>query len=113
MQRVHPGCMHAAEASAHAARVELSPSVLMCSVMGDCGMPDLACALNWRAGGYFSTTGDDPSILLRMKEDYDGAEPAASSVAVSNLARLAALAAPEEAERLRECAPWQLLTSFV
>ena len=55
------------------------------------------------AGAFFSTAGDDPSILLRMKEDYDGAEPAASSIAVSNLARLAALARPEEAERLRKC----------
>jgi len=40
------------------------------------------------SGGWFSTTGDDPSVLLRMKEDYDGAEPAASSVAVGNLLRL-------------------------
>jgi hypothetical protein len=39
-------------------------------------------------GGYFSGTGDDPSILLRLKEDNDGAEPAASSVAASNLLRL-------------------------
>ena len=36
-------------------------------------------------GGWFSTTGRDPTILLRMKEDYDGAEPAASSVSVLNL----------------------------
>ena len=28
--------------------------------------------------GWFSTTGRDPSVLLRLKEDYDGAEPAAS-----------------------------------
>ena len=40
-------------------------------------------------GGYFSGTGQDPSILLRMKEDNDGAEPAASSVAALNLLRLA------------------------
>jgi uncharacterized protein len=37
------------------------------------------------AGGWFSTTGRDASVLLRMKEDYDGAEPAASSVSVHNL----------------------------
>jgi uncharacterized protein YyaL (SSP411 family) len=37
------------------------------------------------AGGWFSTTGHDPSVLVRMKEDYDGAEPSASSVSVSNL----------------------------
>ena len=35
--------------------------------------------------GWFSTTGRDPSVLLRMKEDYDGAEPTASSVSVLNL----------------------------
>ena len=40
-------------------------------------------------GGYFSGTGNDPSILLRMKEDNDGAEPAASSIAALNLLRLA------------------------
>ena len=36
-------------------------------------------------GGWFSTTGTDPSVLIRMKEDYDGAEPTASSVSVMNL----------------------------
>jgi uncharacterized protein YyaL (SSP411 family) len=36
-------------------------------------------------GGWFSTTGRDPSVLVRMKEDYDGAEPTASSVSVMNL----------------------------
>ena len=39
-------------------------------------------------GGWFSTTGRDPSVLLRVKEDYDGAEPAASSVSVLNLLTL-------------------------
>jgi uncharacterized protein len=38
-----------------------------------------------RDGGWFSSTGADPSVLLRLKEDYDGAEPAAASVAVRNL----------------------------
>ena len=42
-------------------------------------------------GGWFSTTGDDPSVILRMKEDYDGAEPSPSSVAVFNLLMLAHL----------------------
>jgi uncharacterized protein YyaL (SSP411 family) len=40
-------------------------------------------------GGYFSGAGNDPSILLRLKEDNDSAEPAASSVAALNLFRLA------------------------
>jgi uncharacterized protein YyaL (SSP411 family) len=40
-------------------------------------------------GGYFNGAGNDPSILLRLKEDNDSAEPAASSVAALNLLRLA------------------------
>ncbi|MEX2270971.1 MAG: thioredoxin domain-containing protein [Vicinamibacterales bacterium] len=36
------------------------------------------------AGGWFSTSGQDPELLLRMKEDYDGAEPSAGSVAAMN-----------------------------
>ena len=43
------------------------------------------------SGGWYSTTGRDPSVLLRLKEDYDGAEPAASSVSVLNLLMLAHL----------------------
>jgi uncharacterized protein YyaL (SSP411 family) len=55
-------------------------------------------------GGWFSTTGKDPSVLLRLKEEYDGAEPAASSVAVLNLLTLAHLSGdasiPERIERV-------------
>jgi hypothetical protein len=43
------------------------------------------------SGGWFSTTGEDPSVLVRMKEDYDGAEPSATSVSVANLILLAHL----------------------
>jgi uncharacterized protein len=39
-------------------------------------------------GGYFSTSGKDESVFLRMKDDNDGAEPAASSIAAVNLLRL-------------------------
>ncbi len=45
--------------------------------------------LDEERGGYFSSTGQDATILLRMKEDNDSAEPAASSVAALNLLRLA------------------------
>ena len=50
-------------------------------------------ALFWdnESGGYFTVTGHDSNILLRLKEDNDSAEPAASSVAALNLARLAAI----------------------
>ena len=52
-------------------------------------------------GGWFSTTGRDPSVLLRMKEDYDGAEPSASSVSVLNLLVLSHLTAePDFADRI-------------
>ena len=44
-------------------------------------------------GGWFSTTGHDATVLLRLKEDYDGAEPAASSVSVMNLLVLSHLGA--------------------
>jgi len=55
--------------------------------------------------GWFSTTGKDPSVLLRLKEDYDGAEPAASSVSVLNLQTLAHLAEAQSAkadEKIRQ-----------
>src|SRR5207302_11150415 len=53
------------------------------------------------AGGWFSTTGRDASVLLRMKEDYDGAEPTASSVSVLNLMTLSHLVHDVEwAERI-------------
>jgi uncharacterized protein YyaL (SSP411 family) len=45
--------------------------------------------LDEEQGGYFSGTGKDASILLRMKENNDSAEPAASSIAALNLLRLA------------------------
>ena len=51
-------------------------------------------------GGWFSTTGRDPTVLLRLKEDYDGAEPAASSVSVLNVVTLLHLV-PDEGARAR------------
>jgi uncharacterized protein YyaL (SSP411 family) len=55
----------------------------------------------WDAGdgAWFNTTGRDPSVLLRLKEEYDGAEPAASSVSVWNLMTLAHLTGDAEAGR--------------
>jgi uncharacterized protein YyaL (SSP411 family) len=41
-----------------------------------------------KLGGYFSTSGQDRSILLRTREAYDGAEPSPNSVAAMNLLRL-------------------------
>ena len=46
--------------------------------------------LFWDAaqGGYFNSRADDASIIVRLKEDYDGAEPSPNSLAAMNLVRL-------------------------
>ena len=77
---------------------------------GDPGWLEWAIALQRRQdelfwdeaeGGWFSTTGRDRSVLLRMKEDYDGAEPTASSVSVLNLLVLSHLIEnPQWSERI-------------
>src|SRR4029077_4974546 len=56
-----------------------------------------------KKGGYFSTSGKDESVFLRMKDDNDGAEPAASSVAALNLLRLSQILDDQKmAERARK-----------
>jgi len=42
-------------------------------------------------GGYFNSPGGAADVVVRLKEDYDGAEPAATSVAALNLFRLSSL----------------------
>ncbi len=61
-------------------------------------LQDRQDALFWDEtdGGWFSTTGHDPSVLLRMKEDYDGAEPSAGSVSALNLLVLGHLVARDD-----------------
>ncbi|MET0262098.1 MAG: thioredoxin domain-containing protein [Rariglobus sp.] len=57
------------------------------------GLQQVMDALFWDAaeGGYFNSRADDASIVLRLKEDYDGAEPSPNSVAAANLLRLSGL----------------------
>ena len=54
-------------------------------------------------GGFFSTSEGDESLVMRMKEDYDGAEPSGNSIAALNLLRLSRITGNEqyrqEAER--------------
>ncbi len=47
-------------------------------------------------GGYFTTAVDDNSVPLRLKEDYDGAEPSANSVSALNLLRLSEITGEEK-----------------
>jgi uncharacterized protein YyaL (SSP411 family) len=44
-----------------------------------------------KSGGYYSVHTDMAHSVLRIKEDYDGAEPSPNSLAALNLARLAAM----------------------
>jgi uncharacterized protein YyaL (SSP411 family) len=50
-------------------------------------------------GGFFSTALGDPTLILRLKEDYDGAEPSGNSVAALNLLRLARITGRADFER--------------
>ncbi len=52
-----------------------------------------------QSGGYYSSADNDPSILYRMKETYDGAEPSPNSVSALNLLRLSHLLADRSLER--------------
>ncbi|KAI5680403.1 hypothetical protein M9H77_01630 [Catharanthus roseus] len=60
--------------------------------------------LDKNGGGYFNTPGEDPSILLRVKEDHDGAEPSGNSVSVINLVRLASIVAGSKSENYKRTA---------
>lgn len=54
------------------------------------------------SGGFFNAASDDHSIPLRMKEDYDGAEPSPNSVNVITLYRLADMADREDFRKIAE-----------
>ncbi len=51
-------------------------------------------------GGYFNSAAGAADIVVRLKEDYDGAEPAPSSVAAMNLLRIGSEACRERANAL-------------
>ncbi|ACF13862.1 protein of unknown function DUF255 [Chloroherpeton thalassium ATCC 35110] len=47
-------------------------------------------------GGFFSSTSENKSVIFRLKDDQDGAEPSANSVAALNLLRLSQMADRED-----------------
>ncbi|KAG2406609.1 uncharacterized protein HKW66_Vig0058650 [Vigna angularis] len=60
-----------------------------------------ALFLDKAGGGYFNNTGEDSSVLLRVKEDHDGAEPSGNSVSAINLIRLASMVSGSKAENYK------------
>ena len=52
-------------------------------------------------GGFFSTAAGEPDLVLRVKDEYDGAEPSGNSIAIMNLLRLSGITG---ARRWRETA---------
>ncbi|HTK83021.1 MAG TPA: thioredoxin domain-containing protein [Bacteroidota bacterium] len=53
-------------------------------------------------GGFYDVSGNDSTILVRTKEDYDGAEPAGNSVAALNVLRLSRMTDNENWKKLGE-----------
>jgi uncharacterized protein len=47
-------------------------------------------------GGFWQSTGEAKDLILRVKDDYDGAEPSGNSVAAMSLLRLAAITERKE-----------------
>ncbi len=48
------------------------------------------------AGGFFSTTEGDANLIMRMKDDYDGAEPSGNSMAALALLRLSRMTGEDQ-----------------
>uniref|UniRef100_A0A8C9QWA2 Spermatosis associated 20 n=1 Tax=Scleropages formosus TaxID=113540 RepID=A0A8C9QWA2_SCLFO len=61
-----------------------------------------------QGGGYFCSDPTDPTLLLVLKQDQDGAEPSANSVSAMNLLRLSQYTGRQEWARRSE----QLLAAF-
>jgi hypothetical protein len=54
------------------------------------------------AGGFWQTPADSPDLILHCKEDYDGAEPSANSVAALSLLKLSAITGRPDYHQLAE-----------
>ena len=53
-------------------------------------------------GGFWQSAADAPDLILRVKEDYDGAEPSGNSVAALALLKLAAITEREDFQKAAE-----------
>ena len=49
-------------------------------------------------GGFFATGAGERSLVLRLKDDYDGAEPSGNSIAILNLLRLSRITGRKDLE---------------
>lgn len=67
--------------------------------------------LDKEGGGYYNTPGEDPSVLLRVKEDHDGAEPSGNSVSAINLVRLASMVTGNRSDSYKQNAEHLLVCS--
>jgi uncharacterized protein YyaL (SSP411 family) len=54
------------------------------------------------AGGFWQSAADSPDLIMRIKEDYDGAEPSGNSVAALALLKLAAITGREDYKKAAE-----------
>jgi len=77
-----------------------------------------------QGGGFWQSAADAPDLIMRVKEDYDGAEPSGNSVAALALLKLAAITdradykksaegalrfASERMQRIPQAVPYMLL----
>jgi uncharacterized protein YyaL (SSP411 family) len=89
---------------------EAKPEAWLLKFAIDLAQRGLARFEDQRTDGFFSTEADKSDVLLRIKDDYDGAEPSGNSVATDLLLRLAHLTgqdgfAVRAARSLRAFAP--------
>jgi uncharacterized protein YyaL (SSP411 family) len=59
-------------------------------------------------GGFFSTAAGDRTLVMRMKDEYDGAEPSGNSIAALSLLRLAQFTGNQDFQKSAEA----VLTTF-
>jgi uncharacterized protein len=89
---------------------EANPEAWLLKFAVDLAQRGLARFEDQQANGFFSTEADATDVLLRIKDDYDGAEPSGNSVATDLLLRIAHITGQqsfaEQADRsLRAFAP--------